>query len=270
MDSALKWHGGKHYLAKKIVAMMPEHIHYVEPYAGSLAVLLERDPNGYSEVVNDLHGELTNFWRVLQFEDSFDEFKRLAEAMPFSEPEFTGFYAVPSHPTTRALGFFVRCRQSRAGCFHDFATLSRTRTRRGMNEQASAWISSIDSLPAVHARLRRVVILNRDALDVIAQQDSERTLFYLDPPYLHSARKSVGQYDHEMTAERHLDLLEALSKIRGKFLLSGYRSDLYDSMASMFHWQRAEFKIANSAAGGKTKKIETECVWSNFEEAPIE
>ena len=57
----VKWHGGKHYLAKRIVARMPSHTHYVEPYAGSLAVLLAKDPEGVSEVANDLHCYLTNF-----------------------------------------------------------------------------------------------------------------------------------------------------------------------------------------------------------------
>ena len=73
----LKWHGGKYYLAARIVALMPQHKHYVEPYAGGLSVLLAKDPDGVSEVVNDLHGQLTNFWRVLQSEDTFDHFQRV-------------------------------------------------------------------------------------------------------------------------------------------------------------------------------------------------
>lgn len=36
----LKWHGGKHCLADKIVALMPPHTHYCEPFAGGLALLL--------------------------------------------------------------------------------------------------------------------------------------------------------------------------------------------------------------------------------------
>jgi D12 class N6 adenine-specific DNA methyltransferase len=50
----LKWHGGKWYLAPKIVALMPAHVHYVEPFAGGLSVLLAKDPAGVSEVVNDI------------------------------------------------------------------------------------------------------------------------------------------------------------------------------------------------------------------------
>jgi hypothetical protein len=36
----------------------------------------------------------------------------------------------------------------------NFATLSRNRTRRRMNEQASAWWNCVDGLAAVHARLK--------------------------------------------------------------------------------------------------------------------
>ena len=85
--------------------------------------------------------------------------------------------------------------------FKDFATLSRNRTRRQMNEQASAWWTCVEGLPAVSARLRRVVVLNQPALEVIRQQDGPATLFYLDPPYLHETRASPGTYKHEMSEE---------------------------------------------------------------------
>src|SRR6478752_6256498 len=90
----LKWHGGKHYMARRIVALMPPHLHYVEPYAGGLAVLLARDPDdhrlwlaphrGISEVVNDLDGRLTTFWRVLRDQEMFSCFIRAVQAMPVS------------------------------------------------------------------------------------------------------------------------------------------------------------------------------------------
>ena len=83
MKSALKTHGGKHYLAQQIVALMPQHMHYVEPYFGGGAVLLLAKPHeGISEVANDLNGDLTNFWQVLQDKKGFAEFKRRMEAVP--------------------------------------------------------------------------------------------------------------------------------------------------------------------------------------------
>jgi hypothetical protein len=109
-----------------------------------------------------------------------------------------------------------------------FAPLSRARTRRGMNEQASAWLGAVDGLPAVHARLSRVVLLNRDAVDVIQSQDGPGTMFYLDPPYLTATRAAPGVYRHELTADDHRRLLGAVKAVEGKVILSGYPSDLYD------------------------------------------
>lgn len=275
----LKWWGGKHYLAKEIVRLMPRHLHYVEPYAGGLAVLLERDPSdqskrwgesgheqGVSEAVNDLNRELTNFWRVLQDESSFALFRREIEAVPFSQVEWEEAewrqHPVSDPDVEAAVAFFIRCRQSRAGGFRDFAALSRNRTRRKMNEQASAWLNCIEGLPAVSARLRRVVILNEPALDVIRREDGEKTLFYLDPPYLHETRSASDVYEYEMTEEDHRDLLTVIKQCQGKVMLSGYSNPLYgDELAG---WRRRDFEIDNKASGGKTKRLMTEALWTNF------
>ena len=284
VPSPLKWFGGKHFLARKINTMMPPHLHYVEAFAGSLAVLLERDPNrnwlgngdgtkllssetGCSEVVNDLNGGLMNFWEVLRDPQMFSEFQRGVAAIPFGEAiwELADELCRADDAVTRAVGFFVRCRQSRAGTFKDFATLTRTRTRRHMNEQTSAWLSTIAGLPEVHARLQRVVLLNRDALQVIKQQDGEKTLFYLDPPYLAETRASHDQYVHEMSEAQHRELLNVLATCKGKFMLSGYPSDLYEAMEKKFHWRHVDFELPNNASGGSEKRRMIERIWMNFE-----
>lgn len=279
--SPIKWHGGKAPLASRIVALFPSkcrtpnapapddkgYLHYVEPYAGGLSVLLENDPEGISEVVGDKHPGLTTLWLVLQGEFTFELFKRRMDATPFSEVEWLkslGWH-LDSRAVHQAAKFFIRCRQSLSGRMDAFAARSRSRTRQGMNEQVAAWLSCVDGLPAVHARLRRVLILNDDALTVIRKEDGPRTLFYLDPPYLHETRATTKEYgEHEMTAEQHGELLETISQIKGRFLLSGYRSDLYDKWASACGWDRYEFDVPNNAAGGKEKRRMVECVWVNY------
>lgn len=259
----LKWHGGKWYLAPKIVAKMPPHVHYVEPYAGGLSVLLAKNPNGVSEVVNDVNGELTNFWRILQDEGAFSRFQRVLSAMPFSEVEWRDAQqSTEDDPVRRAVRFFVHCRQSLAGRMDGFAPLSRTRTRRGMNEQASAWLNAVEGLAMVHARLKRVAILDRDALEVIRQQDGPGTLFYLDPPYLGETRTADDVYTHEMRPEDHARMLDTIKACAGRVMLSGYPSQLYDK--SLKEWTRHEFTLPNQAAGGKQKRRMTEVVWCNF------
>ncbi len=269
----LKWHGGKHYLAPKIVPLCPPHLRYCEPYAGGLSVMLAKDPEGVSEVANDLNGRLTRFWNVLAYEDYFPRFLRRVEATPFSEERWNWarLNEKLSPPETddewiaEAVDFFVLCRQSLAGRMKAFTPVTKTRTRRGMNNEVSAWLTAIEGLPAVHERLKRVLILNRPALEVIDYQDGPQTLFYLDPPYLHETRSTTAEYGaFEMTKKDHLSLLTLLSCIDGKFLLSGYPSCLYEDWARACGWHCRTFDLPNNAAGGKDKRRMTECLWSNF------
>jgi DNA adenine methylase len=265
LTGPLKWHGGKSYLAPKIADLFPPHTHYVEPFAGGLAVLLHKDPEGVSEVVNDTNGDLMNFWQVLQGKESFASFRRRVEATPVSErgwQEAANRLNDPD-PVVWAVAFFVRIRQSMSGRGDCFAPLSRNRVRRGMNEQVSAWLNCIAGLPAVHARLQRVVILNKPAVEVIKSQDGPQTLFYCDPPYLHETRTTTGEYgDFEMTEADHRQLLEVLVRCKGKVALSGYRSELYDR--TLKAWTCHEFELPNNAAAGKAKRRMVECLWCNF------
>ena len=275
----LKWHGGKSYLADWIINLMPRHIHYVEPFGGGLAVLLAKNPfdpshhwgeksfeKGTSEVVNDLNQELMNFWKVMQDEKSFRQFKRIVEATPFSQCEWkkAGVRMVPHQEldVKAAVVFFVRCRQSRAGGFKTFAPLTRNRTRRCMNEQASAWLNSVEGLADVHERLKRVVVLCDDAMKIIKQQDGKRTLFYLDPPYVHTTRSATDAYQHEMDESAHVELLATIQQCQGHVMLSGYPNKLYDR--TLCNWNRHDRKIDNKVSNASSKRIMTESLWNNF------
>jgi DNA adenine methylase len=279
-ERPIKRHGGKHYLAKRIVELMPPRaknpnaparddpgwLHFVEPFAGGLAVLFALDPNGISEVVNDLDAELTNFWTVLLSPEHFAQLQRVLSATPDSEVEYARACEIDllAPMVERARRFLIRNRQSRQALEKDFLTPVRGRTRRGMQEHVSAWLSAIDWLPAIHARLRRVLILNDDALAVIRGQDGQRTLFYCDPPYVPETRTVTDAYRCEMTARQHRELLDVLAGIKGRFLLSGYHSAIYDDAAARHAWRCHEIEIDNKAASGDAKRTMTECVWANF------
>jgi DNA adenine methylase len=274
----LKWHGGKHYLGAKIVALMPRHQHYVEAFGGGLAVLLARDPDdpalwladtsaqrGVSELVNDLDGQLMNFWRVLRGQDTFPAFCRQVESIPLARSAWEAACAqvCGQDPVVDAVAFFVCCRQSLAGRRTSFTAPTRSRTRRGMNGNVSEWLGAVAGLPAVHARLQRVFVENLPALDLVSREDTPGTLFYLDPPYFHptrTARKVYGAF--EMTEADHRQLLDVLRSVKGKVILSGYPSDLYN--AGLPGWNRRTFELPNNAAGGQEKRRMTEAVWLNF------
>lgn len=112
MKQVLKYPGAKSRIANWIVNNMPKHTVYLEPYAGSLAVLFNK-PRCHIETVNDLHGEVVNFFRVLR--DDPDELKRLIELTPYSRAEYDLAYQESDVDVERARRFCVRCWQG-FGC----------------------------------------------------------------------------------------------------------------------------------------------------------
>jgi DNA adenine methylase len=274
LASPLKYHGGKHYLTNPIGALMRPHRTYVEPYCGSARVFFARDPDdrrlwlppheGVSEVLNDLDGRLTNFFRVLQRPDTRERLLQQVEFTGFNEREWqeAALRLDDPDPVTAAHAFFVRNRLSHAGRMEDFAGITKTRLRRGMNEQVSALDTAVSGLSLVAARLSRALILNRPALKVVDQFDDPDALIYFDPPYLPGTRSAPEVYRHEMPEADHRKLLARLQTLRAKAILSGYPSKLYDD--ALKDWNRYEKDVPNHAAGGKKKERETEVLWCNF------
>jgi DNA adenine methylase len=261
----LKYHGGKFHLAKRIVELMPPHKFYVEPFAGGLGVLLAKNPNGVSELVNDLNIRVSNFWKVLRDDETFKRFQRAIEATPpVSRPAFEEALAhvYGNDPIADAVAFFTVHRQSMGGRGKSWSPPEQ-RIIRGMNGSVSRWLTAIDGLTELHARLRRVVIENTDAIKQIQKWDIPDALLYLDPTYLAETRASPKIYDCEMTAKDHRRLLDVVTGCRhAKVMLSGYDSELYNTALSS--WKRYTFNVASHAAKTQTKARRTEALWTNF------
>src|SRR5262249_51770084 len=111
--------------------------------------------------------------------------------------------------------------------------------------------SAVDGLADVHARLRGVVVENVPAVDLIQREDAAGTLYYIDPPYLPETRTATSAYAFEMSRADHQKLLGVLKAVKGKVMLSGYPSELYES--ALAGWNRYEFDLPNNAAGGGRK-----------------
>jgi DNA adenine methylase len=285
LTAPLKSHGGKFYLAKHILPLMPRHMHYVEAFFGSGQLFFARDPadprlwwpeptsdgrpaRGVSEVINDLDGDLMNFYRVLRDQDLFDRLRRRLECTLLSEAEWQIAGELLARETSdcveRAAALFVLIRQSRQALRKDFVTPVRTRLRGGRQDHVNAWWAAIDGLADVHVRLKDVLVLCRPALEVIRQEDGAGTLFYLDPPYVHDTRTARNAYgSFEMTEDDHRELLTVLRSVQGMVILSGYANPLYD--AALADWTRHEFDLPNHAAGGTAKRRMRECLWLNPE-----
>ena len=266
-DAPIAMYGGKFYYAQWIIEQMPPHRVYVEPFGGMANVLLKKEQGDY-EVFNDADGSIVNFFRVLRDPVQFELFQRLAELTPYSRQAFTELCETPepTDPVEKAYWFFVRCRQARGGIGMTSITpkawATSSRSRRKMPEPISKYLSSLDGLPEVAHRFREVVLEHLPALEVLKKYDAPDVLFYSDPPYLPSTRHGgkAAAYNVEMTEADHVLLLQALRQCKGKVMLSGYASPLYDETLS--GWRRIErkAKVQVSNSGGER----TEVLWMNY------
>lgn len=255
----VKWHGGKHYLAGRIISYFPAHRVYLEPFGGAASVLLNKPPVDV-EAYNDLDLRITRLFRVLQTQGP--EFVSRVQLIPYSQKEFEDAVTYPAESTNldKAVCDFVRWRQSFGGKGTTWSYTT-SRARGGMAGDVNAWWTAIDQLPAIIERLKRVQILHQPALDAIRRFDGPDTLTYCDPPYLHETRDANSRdvYGVEMSEVDHRELASALNACTGMVVLSGYPSPLYEELFG--HWRRVEFDIANHAAGGRRKTRKTEVLW---------
>jgi DNA adenine methylase len=263
MRPPVKWHGGKRYLAGRIIENFPPHRIYLEPFGGGASVLLNK-PTAEVETYNDLDLRISRLFRVLR--DCGEEFRAKAELIPYSQVEFEQAKDYPANASDldRALCDFVRWRQSFGGKGQSWSYTT-GRARGGMAGDVNAWWTAIEQLPEIINRLRRVQIICQSAFDAIPRFDHKESLVYCDPPYVHSTRVDTAAYHAEMNDKEHRDLGAMLNKCKGKVVVSGYPSALYAEIYK--GWNRVQFDIANHAAGGKSKARETECLWMNFGKA---
>ncbi|WP_312284494.1 DNA adenine methylase [Yokenella regensburgei] len=255
---AIRYHGGKFRLAPWIIEQMPEHVCYVEPFGGAAGVLL-RKPRSYSEVYNDLDGEVVNLFQVLRDESMNQRLQEACFLTPYSRDEFFNACEPAIDPVERARRMVVRAcmgfgTASGAGGDSGF----RHDSKRKYATPAHLWERYPTTLAAVCKRLQGVIIENRDALAVLRAHDASTTLHYIDPPYLPETRSNGHRYyRHEMTLEGHEQLLAVAGTLNGCVMVSGYDSELYNDMLRT--WRKITKPSRISA--GRGTKVKTECLW---------
>ncbi len=259
------WYGGKFSHLDWLLPLLPQCHHYCEPFAGSAAVLLNREPSPV-ETYNDLDGEVVNFFRACR--DHGDELVRLIALTPFSREEFALACQLDPEASCveRARRFYVRARQVRTGLAQT-ATLGRwgnckDTSRAGMSGIVSRFLGGVEMMPEIACRMLRVQIENRPACDVIRLYDSPATLFYCDPPYIHDTRGDSRAYKHEMTNEQHAELAQALNAAKGRVAISNYVCTLMDEFYPPGKWRKITQPPRTNHA---TKGQRSEVLWVNYE-----
>ena len=250
------YYGGKTTLAPQIAKLLPDHDHYVEPFAGSLAVLLAKTP-AKAETVNDLDGDLMTFWKVLRKQS--DALEEACKLTPHSREEYSlscgNLRDLPD--LERARRVFVRLTQGRShsmkptGWKYQKDVQKRHTARQHINSYTAR-------LSKVSSRLMDVSLECRNAVEVVQEYGSEPTVcIYADPPYLGSTR--ADNYRMEMLEDNlHVQLAHALNNCKASVVLSGYASPLYEELYE--GWHRYELKAPTRLSGTAAPN---EVLWSN-------
>jgi DNA adenine methylase len=261
----LRYHGGKWMLAPWIISHFPRHRIYVELFGGAGSVLMRKD-RCYAEIYNDKWDTVVNVFQVLRDPELSKKLEEALRLTPFSRTEFNKVGDVNieeiTDPVEKARKTIFRSFAGfgSAATNAKYATGFRANSHRSGTTPAHDWKNFPDNITAFTERLKGVVIENKDYRQVIKQHDSENTLVYADPPYLHSTRnmkRGNASYAHEFTDADHVELCKELKTVTGGVIVSGYENDIYNSLLSDWHKEYRE-----ALADGARKR--TEVLWINL------
>lgn len=251
------WFGSKRLLAPRIVEALGPHRAYIEPFCGSMAVLLAKPPCSF-EMVNDLHGDLCNLaWTIQHAVEGPRLYRRLRRSLfseqAFAEAKANAFWPVAESadqvtPQTaeRAYFYFVLCWEGRSGMIGTKGTNNNFTVRYNCNggNQAKRFTSAVESIPAWRRRLRSVTILRRDGLKLIERlQDDPGQAIYVDPPYL----DKKAAYLHDFTEAQHVELARLLSRFQESRVVVSYYD--HPQLAELYpYWQKIDCSRAKHLA----------------------
>jgi DNA adenine methylase len=237
----LNYPGAKSLLASWIISFFPLHTQFVDLFGGGASIILNKIPSKF-DIYNDLDHNVYNFFRVLR--DRGAEFKELVKNTIYSrEDHANALSSESSDPLEMARCFYI------VNSFSFSFFESKGFSFIADSKRLSRFLNNDVSIDIISRRLRNCIIENLDYKEIIRKYDSSDTLFYVDPPYY-----QLNYYKQGFTEQDHIDLAELLHKIKGNSIVSGYRSDLYDSLYSDFvRHEKDCYTIA--------RDIKTEYIW---------
>jgi DNA adenine methylase len=250
LKTPITYYGGKQQMLRYILPLIPKHKIYTEAFFGGGAVFWAKEP-AKVEFINDINGEVINFYKVLKC--NYSELKREIDATLHSEFQQKNAKQIYFHPegysdVKRAWALWILSLQS------FYSILGSTWKCAKESSLTTQVQRRKEAFMEVYAkRLEHTSIFCRDALNVIKQTDSKDAFHYVDPPYFNADMGHYGGY----TPEDFEKLLLLLTTLKGKFMLSSYPSELLSSFVQRTGWRMIEFDLARPAGGGRKTEVLT-------------
>lgn len=252
----LAWIVGKHYLAKEVIHALPAHRLYCEPFCGGLSIFFAK-PKSRLEVINDLNGDLINFYRCVKHHPH--TLLEYIHAHPINREWFENDLKEPtSNKIEQAARWYLRIRLSYRGTTKGFCTGTSPIVNRAALD-AIVRVKKLDLAP-FSARFKGVLIENMDAITLIKKYDSPDALFYCDPPYVGTEDIYEKHFKVKIAGNIHARLSTALKQVKGCFVLS------YNDCAAvreLYSWAFVA-PVYTTHNFKRTEKVVREVLISNF------
>jgi len=260
LKTPITYYGGKQTMLKHLLSIIPEHRIYCEPFFGGGALFFAK-PKAEVEVINDVNGEVVNFFKVLK--TKFPALQKEIQATLHSRELYKKAMHIYNNPKSysdvqRAWALWTATNQGFAGMIGSWGFGITNSKEKAVANKRENFIEAYED------RLKTVQVENNDALKVIARCNEKDAFIYCDPPYIGSDQGHYSGY----TEAQYKTLLDVLAKTKAKFLLSSYPSKILGQYIKKYGWKTK--KVQKYVAVTKlTEKTKTEMLVYNYDENMI-
>lgn len=248
--SPLIWFGGKSKYAEYIISKFPNHRIYVEPFGGAATVIAQKTRSTH-EVYNDIDGNVVNF--LLNAIDDPVRLSKACEELPYSRQLYEKWKKdpLPTEAFDKAVRWFYLNRSGiNSGNAKDVSQTGWRHSVWSGQNPSNGYISACQMIREFAERMKGVMIEQIDFRSLFEKYDSDKTLFYVDPPYIGREKYyALTEDDKENPIRLHHDLAKILNGIKGKAVLSYYDDPLIDELYS--GWNRESFGTYKQVVGGE-------------------
>ena len=227
----VNYYGGKVKMWKHIQPLIPPHKLYIEPFLGGGTVFFNKDMAKIN-IINDLNNALYNMYYVAKLDPI--EFMKNIDYYPYSRRVFNDFRNiyltetdVPNLKHAVATWYVLSCSFAHNNSVLNIYTDNTSDTQKIINYKSR--------LPDCISRIANAVLENRDAISVVSTYDRPHSFIYLDPPYPNTSKNDYGN-GVKYSIEDFTNLLDNLTKTKGKFLLSSYQYPILDEYVRNNGW----------------------------------
>lgn len=264
LDSVITRMGGKRQLKDWLIDRFPNHTTYVEPFMGSLQVLLAKRKRSRIEIVNDIDADMVHFFRYLKWAP--EELADLINSTPTHEAIIMGLRKdLEEHKLSgiaRAAAWFI----------HNCAAFNAT--SGSYSSSPSVLLNTnidLELARRVADRLDKVDIRSTHWLRVVQSANKKvngGVFFYLDPPYYEThgyetlqGSSSFGQSDQIQLRDACL----AIHKMGNHFIQTNSWHPFLHKAYSQEGFHILKRDVHYSVAGkGEARGEKGEIIISNF------